>query len=117
QIQSSPWSAALDLHFHLIKVLRSKRPAQPNPRSALPGSQFNLQSHVPLVRKHTVAKCNNGAIHNSLHGHDLEVPAILNFEEFLFGEENAADWQVAALESASLWNFKPIFVDSEALDF
>src|SRR5438309_10968229 len=91
QIQSYSWSAALDLRFHLIKVLRSKRPAQPNPRSALPGSPFNLQSHGPLVRKHTVAKCNNGAIHNSLHGHDLEVPAILNFEEFLFGEENAAD--------------------------
>jgi hypothetical protein len=28
---------------------------------------------------------------NALHGSDLEVPPILNFEEFLFGEENAAD--------------------------
>jgi len=26
-----------------------------------------------------------------LHGRDLEVPPILNFEEFLFGEENAVD--------------------------
>ena len=48
---------------------------------------------------------------------DLEVPPILNFEEFLFGEENAVDWQVPALESASQWDFEPIFVDSQALDF
>jgi len=34
-------------------------------------------------------ECNGWAIHNSLHGRDLEVPLILNFEEFLFGEENA----------------------------
>jgi len=26
-----------------------------------------------------------------MHGRDLEVPPILNFEEFLFGEENAVD--------------------------
>jgi hypothetical protein len=31
------------------------------------------------------------AILNSLHGRDLEVSPILNFEEFLFGEENAVD--------------------------
>src|SRR6267143_6684639 len=36
-------------------------------------------------------ECNDWAIHNSLHGRDLEVPAILNFEEFLFGGENAVD--------------------------
>jgi hypothetical protein len=36
-------------------------------------------------------ECNDSAIHNSLHGRDLEVPLILNFEEFLFGEENAVD--------------------------
>src|SRR5260370_40670502 len=36
-------------------------------------------------------ECNDWAIHNSLHGHDLGVPPILNFEEFLFGEENAVD--------------------------
>jgi len=47
-------------------------------------------------------KCNDWAIPNSLHGRDLEGPPILNFEEFLFGEENAADEQVLALESASL---------------
>jgi len=32
-------------------------------------------------------ECNDWAIHNSLQGRDLEVPPILNFEEFLFGEE------------------------------
>src|ERR1700730_7284406 len=32
QIQSHLWSAMLDLRLHLIKVFRSKRPAQPNPR-------------------------------------------------------------------------------------
>jgi len=36
-------------------------------------------------------ECNDWAIHNSLKRCDLEVPAILNFEEFLFGEENAVD--------------------------
>jgi hypothetical protein len=36
-------------------------------------------------------ECNDWAIHNSLQGCDLEAPPILNFEEFLFGEENAAD--------------------------
>jgi len=34
-------------------------------------------------------ECNDWAIYNSLRGRDLEVPPILNFEEFLFGEENA----------------------------
>jgi hypothetical protein len=37
------------------------------------------------------SECNDWAIHNSLHGRDLEVPPILNFEEFLLGEENAVD--------------------------
>ena len=36
-------------------------------------------------------ECNDRAIHNSLDARDLEVPPILNFEEFLFGEENAVD--------------------------
>jgi hypothetical protein len=54
---------------------------------------------------------------NSLHRRDLEVPPILNLEEFLFRKENAVDWQVPALESASLLDFEPIFVDSQALDF
>ena len=36
-------------------------------------------------------ECNNQAVRNSLHGRDLEVPPILNFEDFLFSEENAID--------------------------
>jgi hypothetical protein len=32
-------------------------------------------------------ECNNGAIHNSLHGRDLEVPAMLGFEQMLFSEQ------------------------------
>jgi hypothetical protein len=47
-----------------------------------------MGSLVPKAHRY---ECNNGAIHNSLHGSDLEVPPILNFEEFLFGEEDAAD--------------------------
>jgi hypothetical protein len=33
-------------------------------------------------------ECNDRAIYNSLQGRDLEAPTILNFEEFLFDEEN-----------------------------
>jgi hypothetical protein len=36
-------------------------------------------------------ECNDWAIHNSLHRRDLEVPPILNFEEFLLGEEYEVD--------------------------
>jgi hypothetical protein len=36
-------------------------------------------------------ECNEWAIHNSLKGCDLDLPPIPNFEEFLFGEENAID--------------------------
>jgi hypothetical protein len=90
QIQSYFWSATLDLRFHLIKVLRSKRPAQPNPRSAPARNPFNPQSHRSLVESRPY-ECNGWAIHNSLHRRDLEVSSILSFEEFLFGEENAVD--------------------------
>src|SRR6266566_4938298 len=50
QIQNYSWSATPDLHLHLIKVLRSKRSAQPNLRSALTRNSFNLQGHGSLVR-------------------------------------------------------------------
>jgi hypothetical protein len=90
QVQSCSWSTTLDLRLHLIKVLRSKRPAEPNPRSALTRNPFNFQRHRSLVRS-TLFECNDWAIHNSLHGLDLEVSPLLNFEEFLFGEENAVD--------------------------
>jgi hypothetical protein len=33
-------------------------------------------------------ECNDRATYNSLQGRDLEAPPILNFEEFLFVEEN-----------------------------
>jgi hypothetical protein len=36
-------------------------------------------------------ECNDWAIPNSLHGRDLEVPPILNFQEFLSGEGNTFD--------------------------
>jgi hypothetical protein len=39
-------------------------------------------------------ECSNWAIHNSLHGHDLDVSPMLNFEEFLFNEENAVGQRV-----------------------
>jgi hypothetical protein len=41
-------------------------------------------------------ECNGWAIHNSVHGRDLEVSPILIFEDFLFGEENAVDWRSRA---------------------
>jgi hypothetical protein len=43
-------------------------------------------------------ECNDWAIHNSLKRRDLELPRILNFEESLYGQENATDWKVAAIE-------------------
>jgi hypothetical protein len=54
QIQSDSASATPDLGFHLIKVLRPKLPAQPNPRSALAGNLFNLQHHQSLSLKLTL---------------------------------------------------------------
>jgi hypothetical protein len=101
QIQSYSWSGTLDLRLHLSQVLRSKRPAQTNPRSALARTPFNPQRHGSLVDSHSY-ECNGWAIDHSLHERDLEVPPILNFQEFLFGGENAVDWQVPAVESASL---------------
>jgi hypothetical protein len=90
QIQCYLWSATLDLRFHLIKVLRSKRPAQPNPRSMLTRNPFNPQSHESRAESRSY-ECNHWTILNSLQGHDLEVLPILNFEEFLLGGENAVD--------------------------
>ena len=45
------------------------------------------------------------------------MPRTLRFKGFLYGQGNAVDWQVAAIESARLLNFEPKFVDSQALDF
>jgi len=52
-----------------------------------------------------------------LHGRDLEVSLVPEFEEFLFGEKTQSASRFLALESASLWDFEPIFVNSQALDF
>jgi len=36
-------------------------------------------------------ECNDWASYSPLKRCDLEVPPVLNFEEFLFGEENAVE--------------------------
>jgi len=41
----SYWPSLLDLRFDLIKMLRSKLPAQSNPGSALLRYPFDLQRH------------------------------------------------------------------------
>jgi hypothetical protein len=117
QIQSYSWFTTFDLGPHLIQVLRSKVPAHRNPRFALTRNPFNPQRHRFLAPERILAECNHYAIHNSLKRCDLEVPRILSFEECLCGQENAVDWQAAAIESARLLNFEPKFVDSQALDF
>jgi len=48
QIQRDPWSAALDLRLQLIKVLRSKLPAQTDPYLVLAGNLSDLQRHGSL---------------------------------------------------------------------
>src|SRR5258708_37537912 len=49
QIQRDAWSATLDLRLQLIKVLRSKLPAQTNPYLALAGNPLDLQRHGSLL--------------------------------------------------------------------
>jgi hypothetical protein len=39
-------------------------------------------------------ECNDWAIHNSLHGRDLEAPAMLGFEQLLFSEQTRRDYRV-----------------------
>ena len=57
------------------------------------------------------------AIDTSLYRRYLEVAPILNCQDFLCGKETRSTKQIPALESASLWDFEPKFVDSQALDF
>jgi hypothetical protein len=52
-----------------------------------------------------------------LAGRDLEVLPILNFEEFLLGEENAVDSRSGTIESASLRDLEPKFINSQTFDF
>ena len=40
-------------------------------------------------------ECNSWAIDISLYRRDLGVAPILSFENFLYGQENAVDWQVS----------------------
>src|SRR5229473_2812115 len=49
QIQRDAWSAALDLRLQLIKVLRSKLPAQTNARLSLSSNPLDLQRHGSLL--------------------------------------------------------------------
>src|SRR5258706_11110545 len=48
QIQRHAWSATLDLRLQLVKVLRSKLPAQTNPSLALASNRSDLQRHRSL---------------------------------------------------------------------
>src|SRR5260370_40117428 len=49
QILRDAWSATLDLRLQLIKVLRSKLPAQTNSYLALAGNSSDLQRHGSLL--------------------------------------------------------------------
>ena len=71
QIQSYLWSVTLDLRLHLIELLSSKSPAQPNPRSLLPEIRSIFRVMGLWSKAHSY-KCNDWAIHNSLDGRDLE---------------------------------------------
>src|SRR4029077_15326534 len=48
KIQRDVWSATLDLRLHLIKVLRSKLPAQTNSYPALASNSSDLQHRGSL---------------------------------------------------------------------
>src|SRR6202035_2784495 len=61
QIQRDAWSATLDLRLQLIKVLRSKLPAQTNAYLALASNLSDLQRHGFLCSEEQPNKCNNPA--------------------------------------------------------
>jgi len=83
----------VDLDLHLIKVLGSKLTAQPNPRSALTTSPFNLESHASLVRG-TLLRMQQLGHSQFLAGRGLEAPAMLDFEQMLFSEQTRRDCRV-----------------------
>jgi hypothetical protein len=91
QIQSYSWSGTLDLSLQLIKVLSSNLTAEANPRSVFTGNRLNFQRHWISESEAHSCECNEWAIHHSLKRCALELPLVLNFEEFLFAEENAVD--------------------------
>src|ERR1700719_2506216 len=53
QIQRDGWSATLELRLQLIKMLRSKLPAQTNPYLALASNRSDLQRHGSFVLKNS----------------------------------------------------------------
>jgi hypothetical protein len=59
-------------------------------------------------------ECNNWAIHNSLQEWKLQLSEVLNFQEFLFDEENAVG--LKAWAAVSLRDFESIFVNFQPLD-
>src|ERR1700730_16292669 len=61
QVQRDACSATLDLRLQLIKVLRSKLPAQTNPSAELVSNLSDLQRHG-LCSEEQPYKCNKQAI-------------------------------------------------------
>src|SRR5260221_7212830 len=61
-------------------------------------------------------KSNKQAIRNSLQEWKLELRAVLNFQEFLFDEENTIGLVGLRSGSVSLWGFESIFVNFQTLD-
>jgi hypothetical protein len=61
-------------------------------------------------------ECNDWAIHNSLQEWKLQLSEVLNFQEFLFDEENAVGLKAFG-GSVSLRDFEAIFVNFQTLDF
>jgi hypothetical protein len=62
QIQSYSWITTPDLSFHLINVLNSESPAQPNPHSPLVRNPFDSQ-------RHRVPRSEQAAVRVQPHGH------------------------------------------------
>jgi len=78
----------LDLGFHLIKVLPSKLSAQPNSDFALVRNPIDLQGHELSDSETCPRRGKNGAILKCLKMRALARPTVLNFQEFLWSEEN-----------------------------
>ena len=62
-------------------------------------------------------ECNDWAIHNSLQEWKLQLSEVLNFQEFLFDEENGKRGGPEGFGgSVSLRDFESIFVNFQPLD-
>src|SRR5277367_4229294 len=116
QIQRDVWSATLDLRFQLIKVLRSKLPAQTNARLVLTSDSLDLQRHGPRSEEQ-LNQCNKRATRKSIQDRKLEVRGVLKFQEFLIDEDNTNGWTGRSSGSVNLWGFESKFVNFQALDF